>query len=143
MIEKAWGFWGRESHFMWLDRGACLGGDIHGSRDVSYKRKPTIPRSHGNVPHKRNSWCKTSELGTRLTGSRDKLRRPARGEGRGPGRRELRDETGLEKNSNFLINAMRRHWKALIAGVAYSLFRNLKLSSRRLLREWKNILCSL
>lgn len=47
---------------------------------MSYERKSTIPRSHGNVSHKRNSWHKASELGTRLIGSRDRQKRPGRGE---------------------------------------------------------------
>lgn len=80
---------------MWLDRGACLGGDIHRSRDVSYKRKPTIPRSRVNVSHKRNSWCKTSEPGTRRLGQginrRPRKRRDKNNQqeerGGGPGRR--------------------------------------------------------
>ena len=80
---------------------------------MSYKTKPTIPRSHGNVSHKRNSWHKTSELGTRLTGSRDRQKRPGRGETklterggrqtrqeRAVGREQAREESSLRNKRN-------------------------------------------
>lgn len=118
---------------------------------MNYEKKPTVPRSYGNISHKRNSYRKASELGARLAwvkgqtkmpGRREtKIARKRRGVGNQAGE-SCRTRSGqvlqdVGKNFNFLINATRRHRKVLIMGVVSVL--HLK-TIVLFFREWRNIL---